>query len=64
MENVLKYLEDNNVLIVKLSDDKTTVKFTDGCDEHYEVELSKKQLFFLTKELQDICFKMKHTEDL
>jgi len=58
-ESILEHLGNRSVVSVVLSDDDTTVNFTDGCDAVFSAGLNKDRLGRLIAELQEMHGRMK-----
>ena len=52
--SILKLLNDEQVLFVKLSRFKDLLTLTEGCDDNYSVDLDKGGVKLLIAELEDI----------
>ena len=54
MNPIINLLSDESVIDIELSDSKTELIITEGCDSYYSVSLSKDEVSKLIEELTNL----------
>jgi hypothetical protein len=54
MNPIINLLSDKSVIDIELSDSKTELTITEGCDSYYSVSLSKDEVSKLIEELTNL----------
>jgi len=53
-----RYLKDNRIFSVELTDNKKSLQFTEECDENFVLDLNKRRVRELANQLLTISNKM------
>lgn len=58
---MLKFMNDERIFDIELSQDKTMLEIMESCDNYFSVDLTKQQVLELIADFQDLADEMINT---